>query len=71
TAATVPDVTVVDLFEAQVARTPDAVAVVCGGVEVSYAELHGSGRIGSRTRSSSVGWGRSRSWGWRSNAASS
>ncbi|MFC6544891.1 AMP-binding protein, partial [Nonomuraea salmonea] len=40
TAATVPDVTVVDLFEAQVARTPDAVAVVCGGVEVSYAELH-------------------------------
>ncbi|MET8870381.1 AMP-binding protein, partial [Nonomuraea sp. NPDC004580] len=40
TAATVPDATVVDLFEAQAARTPDAVAVVRDGVEVSYAELN-------------------------------
>ncbi|MER7001418.1 condensation domain-containing protein, partial [Streptomyces sp. NPDC000410] len=39
TAAEVPAVSVVELFEGWVARTPDAVAVVCDGVEVSYAEL--------------------------------
>ncbi|MFJ4183610.1 amino acid adenylation domain-containing protein, partial [Streptomyces sp. NPDC089733] len=39
TAVDVPALSLPDLFEAQVARTPDAVAVVADGVEVSYAEL--------------------------------
>ncbi|MET8870049.1 amino acid adenylation domain-containing protein, partial [Nonomuraea sp. NPDC004580] len=39
TAAAVPDGTVARWFEAQAARTPDAVAVVAGGVEVTYGEL--------------------------------
>ncbi|HEY6425473.1 MAG TPA: amino acid adenylation domain-containing protein, partial [Pseudonocardiaceae bacterium] len=33
-------VTVPELLQAQVTRTPDAVAVTCGGVGVSYAELN-------------------------------
>ncbi|MFF1918916.1 amino acid adenylation domain-containing protein, partial [Streptomyces sp. NPDC058239] len=39
TAAEVPTGTIPQLFEAWAARTPDAVAVVAEGVEVSYAEL--------------------------------
>ncbi|WP_069162716.1 non-ribosomal peptide synthetase [Nocardia altamirensis] len=39
TAVAVPDGTMVELFEAQVARTPDAVAVICGDLEVSYRML--------------------------------
>ncbi len=34
-----PDTSVVALFEAQAERTPDAVAVIDGDVEVSYADL--------------------------------
>ncbi|MFJ5819899.1 amino acid adenylation domain-containing protein [Streptomyces sp. NPDC093108] len=40
TAAEVPPATVPELFEARTARTPDAVAIVAGGVEVSYGELN-------------------------------
>ncbi|MEU5692040.1 amino acid adenylation domain-containing protein [Actinosynnema sp. NPDC020468] len=35
----VPGVTLVDLVEAQVARTPDAVAVVAGDISLTYADL--------------------------------
>ncbi|MEV6584124.1 amino acid adenylation domain-containing protein, partial [Streptomyces sp. NPDC051582] len=40
TARDVPYATLPELFQAQVARTPDAAAVVSGGVELSYAELN-------------------------------
>ena len=39
TAVPVAGVTVPELFEARVAAAPDAVAVVCGGVSLSYREL--------------------------------
>ncbi|MET7456744.1 non-ribosomal peptide synthase/polyketide synthase [Streptomyces sp. NPDC005574] len=38
--ATRPDATLADLFATQVARTPNAVAVACDGVELTYAELN-------------------------------
>src|SRR5580704_10167799 len=36
----VPETTLPVLFEAQAARTPEAVAVVCGAESLSYAELN-------------------------------
>ncbi|MEV6559473.1 amino acid adenylation domain-containing protein [Nocardia sp. NPDC051756] len=39
TAFAVSDTTLVELFGAQVARTPDAVAVVCADTELTYREL--------------------------------
>ncbi|MFJ1855341.1 amino acid adenylation domain-containing protein, partial [Streptomyces sp. NPDC088166] len=39
TVALVPDVLVPDLFAARVVESPGAVAVVCDGAELSYAEL--------------------------------
>ncbi|MFB4300561.1 amino acid adenylation domain-containing protein [Actinomadura sp. NTSP31] len=39
TARAVSEQTLPELFEAQAARTPDATAVVCGDVEMSYADL--------------------------------
>ncbi|MEU8259389.1 amino acid adenylation domain-containing protein [Micromonospora sp. NPDC048999] len=44
------------LFEAQAARRPDAVAVVCGATEVSYAELNRrADRLARRLRRLGVG----------------
>ncbi|MBF6170403.1 non-ribosomal peptide synthase/polyketide synthase [Nocardia blacklockiae] len=39
TAAELPDTTLAGLFDARVARTPDAVAVVCGDTELTYRRL--------------------------------
>ncbi|HUC57507.1 MAG TPA: amino acid adenylation domain-containing protein, partial [Streptosporangiaceae bacterium] len=40
TRAAVPDATLPELFQAQAARTPDAIAVSCGGARLSYRELN-------------------------------
>ncbi|MES4909627.1 MULTISPECIES: amino acid adenylation domain-containing protein, partial [unclassified Streptomyces] len=40
TARRMPDATLSELFEAQVARTPDAIAVAFQGQELTYAELN-------------------------------
>ncbi|WP_220214481.1 non-ribosomal peptide synthetase, partial [Streptomyces shenzhenensis] len=39
TGVAVPEVTLTELFEAQAARTPDAVAVVCGDADLTYGQL--------------------------------
>jgi len=52
----VPDATLVGLFEARAAATPDAVAVVCGDTELTYLELDSrSARLAWALNSSGVG----------------
>ncbi|MFE1315945.1 amino acid adenylation domain-containing protein [Streptomyces sp. NPDC058755] len=56
TAVEVEATTLPALFEAQVARTPDAVAVMAEGVEVSYAELDArANRLGQLLAGRGVG----------------
>ena len=56
TAAPVPGATVPELIAAQAARTPDAVAVVCGGVHVSYGQLDArAGRLARYLRQAGAG----------------
>ncbi|MFC4121996.1 non-ribosomal peptide synthase/polyketide synthase, partial [Nonomuraea zeae] len=56
TASDVPPATVAELFEAQVWRTPGAVAVVADGTELTYAELdERAGRLARRLAGHGVG----------------
>ena len=56
TTAPVPAATVPELIAAQAARIPDAVAVVCGGVHVSYGELDArAGQLGRYLRQAGAG----------------
>ncbi len=56
TAADVPEVCVHDLFVAQAARAPEAVAVTWGGATLGYAELERrSGALARRLRARGVG----------------
>ena len=56
TARDVPGATLAGLFEAQAARVPDAVAVACGDVVLSYAELDGrAGRLAAYLTSLGAG----------------
>jgi amino acid adenylation domain-containing protein/non-ribosomal peptide synthase protein (TIGR01720 family) len=51
-----PEATLVELFEAQVAATPDATAVVCGETRLSYGELNeGANRLAHHLRGLGVG----------------
>src|SRR5205814_7853298 len=48
--------TLVDLFGEQVARTPDAEALVCGNVRLTYRELYAlAANLGERMRALGVG----------------
>ena len=69
-------VSVPELIAAQAVRAPDAVAVVCGDVHVSYGELDGAGgaagavaggrRVRGRRRWWGCAWNGARSWSPRS-----
>ena len=51
-----PSASLPELFEAQVARTPDAVAVACGDERLSYGELNSrADRLANRLRALGVG----------------
>jgi len=56
TAAPIPQATLPELFAAQAARTPDAVAVTCADEELTYAALdHRADRLARRLRELGVG----------------
>ncbi|HEX6861231.1 MAG TPA: condensation domain-containing protein, partial [Thermoanaerobaculia bacterium] len=51
-----PELTLAERFAAQAARTPDRVALACGDVELSFAELRArAGRLARRLRRMGVG----------------